>query len=360
MTDGAAVIERQSQQLIVVLARTIFNSMVETVHQPLQTAVAYQEDSGLWRSHRIAAFVFYITDGDIEIAAVQLGSSLVHVDQQLMTLTHEAELQVLQFLEGHYRSSRLVGDVSLDYVDRINEHVVTYRRGGRLAGHRVFLITDIAVGIQMDLLAISIRQHLDLVVLLTLLTVEGQVGQQTSLIAIRTLRRVGLDERQRQSLCKEAELIDVTSQPVAGVDGNSLSVSILLLILGSTKHWDTTTDSTEAVGSKRGAQLLIDVDVNHVDTTVHRHGVVVPLSVTPVARNLHSEAVRTVHQLLSLEGDVESVLSTILGLCTGTVADQYTTTVAVGLEPEHQRIVLFLRAVHSVCCQLQTLVDQVQ
>ena len=120
------------------------------------------------------------------------------------------------------------------------------------------------------------------------------------------------------------------------------------------------TDTTKTVGSKRGEQLLINIDICHVDTAVHRHGEVVPLTVAPVAWNLNSKAVGAVHQLLSLEGNVEDVLSTYLSLRTGTVADQYAATVTVGLEPEHHGIVLLLCAVHSVRRQLKSFVSQVQ
>ena len=287
---------------------------------------------------------------------VQLRGSLVHVHQQLVSLTHVTEVQVLQFLVGHYRSSRCVGDVCEYHVDGVNEYIVTHRRRGRLAGLRVKLIADITVGILIDLLAVRISHRHKRIVLLTLLAVERQVGQHTSLITTRALRRIGLDERLWQGLSEEAELVDVTRQPVASIDGDYIVLCIKLFVQCCTDERSTTADTTEAIGSEGGAQFLIDVDIGHVEATVHRHGEVVPLVVAPVARNLDGLTVRAEHQLLSLEGNVEDVLSTYLLLRTGTVADQYTTTVAVGLEPEHQRVVLILRAAQSVIRQLDTVV----
>ena len=99
------------------LAATILNRSIQSVYNPLEAAIGYQITSCLRRSHSVATLVLHVTDSDIDVATVQLGCRLVHVDQQLMTFTYEAELQVLQFLEGHYRCSRLIGDVRHDFVN---------------------------------------------------------------------------------------------------------------------------------------------------------------------------------------------------------------------------------------------------
>ena len=82
----------------------------------------------------------------------------------------------------------------------------------------------------------------------------------------------------------------------------------------------------------------------------------VPLTVAPVARYLDGHAVRAVHQFLSLEADVELVLGTIVLLQSATVREQRTTTLSVGLEPEHQRVVLLGRAVQCRLSQQHALV----
>ena len=80
----------------------------------------------------------------------------------------------------------------------------------------------------------------------------------------------------------------------------------------------------------------------------------VPLVVAPVARHLSGKAIRAIHKFLILKGYVEDVLSTYLFLSAGTVAYQYAATVAVGLKPEHQRVVLLLGTVHGALHQLQS------
>ena len=136
----------------------------------------------------------------------------VDAHQHLVVLAGEAELQVRQFLVGHHGCCRLAGDVAQHFVLRGHEHVVAHRCRGGLLRHWVQFIAHLAHVVQIDLLAPRVGHRLDAVVLLPLLPVEREIGQQTGLVALRTLRGVGLDKRQRQCLLEHAEFVEVTSQ----------------------------------------------------------------------------------------------------------------------------------------------------
>ena len=219
----------------------------------------------------------------------------------------------------------------------------------------VEFIDDVTIVVTLNHLTIYIRFHLYRVVRLQFLAVEAQIGHQTGLITVRALLRVGVDERLRQSLCKEAEFINVTLQRCRAV------IRVLVNdIACSTDERSTAADTTQTISLEGCAQLLVHIDVSHVACTVHRHGVVVPLVVAPVTFHLDGEAVRTVHQLLSFESDVELVLCTVVLLQTTSVREQCTTTLCVGLEPEHQGVVLLLRAVQCRLQQFHTLVGLLQ
>ena len=90
---------------------------------------------------------------------------------------------------------------------------------------------------------------------------EVQIGQQTHLIALRTLRRIALDERERQSLFEEAQLIDVTTQPFACVDSGYLPVCLFLTIEGRSDKRMTAANTTQTVRWESYAQCLVDIDV---------------------------------------------------------------------------------------------------
>ena len=177
--------------------------------------------------------------------------------------------------------------------------------------------------------------------------VEAQIGQQTGLVAVRTLRRVGLDERLRQSLSEDNQLVHITLQRRVAVDGSAdagLSAA----------------DAAQAVGSEGRAQLRVHVDVGHVVGAVHRHGIVVPLVVAPVASQLSGKAVRAERQRVGFESDVKAVAVVADFLQALAVAQQRTAALGVGLEPEHQRVVLLGRAVDGFVRQLQAFVLLVQ
>ena len=355
MVLGAVVVERQCQDLVVILACTILHGMIESVDEPLQTAGCYQIASRLRRSQRVTVLILYLIQGHIDVAMVQLGSSLVELYHHLVTSADEAVLQVSHLLVRQYRSSLCLIDVAHDDILAIRKLIPASRSLCRLLGLGIKFIDDVTIGITLYYLTIYIRYHFDGVVRLQFLTVEAQISLQTSLITVRALLRVGVDERLRQGLSEEAELVDITLQRSCAV------VSVLVdHIAACTDERIATADTTQCIGLEGSAYLLVYVDVSHVASTVHGHRIVVPLVVAPVARYLDSEAVRTVHQLLSLESDVELVLRTVVLLQTTAVREQRTATLGIGLEPEHQRVVLFASSIQGAALQLQALVFLVQ
>ena len=71
----------------------------------------------------------------------------------------------------------------------------------------------------------------------------------------------------------------------------------------------------------------------------------VPAVVAPVAFHVSSKAVRAVHQFVTVKSEVETVPCVALFLSAVAVAQQCAAPVAVGLEPEHQRVVVVAGAV---------------
>ena len=82
----------------------------------------------------------------------------------------------------------------------------------------------------------------------------------------------------------------------------------------------------------------------------------VPLVVAPVACHMSSKAVRTVHQFVTIESYVELVLCITTILQTAAIREQSTTPSSIGLEPEHQCVVLIDGAVQSILRHLKTIV----
>ena len=85
-----------------------------------------------------------------------------------------------------------------------------------------------------------------------------------------------------------------------------------------------------------------------------------PLAVAPVASHLFGKTVGAVHQLVVLEANVELVLTAVILLQATAVGEQRAATVLIGLEPEHQRVVLLGGAVQGIARQLHTLVSLLQ
>ena len=354
------VVERQAQQLVLILARTIFNSMVEAVRYPLYTAVGHVVAGRLRRSHRVAVLILDVTHRHVDVAVVQSGGILVDIHQQLVAPADETELQVLHLLVGHHRCCLCLVEVLLDDSFVIDEQVVTYQCARWLLRQRIELIAWLTLIVQIDLLAVGVRHQFDAVVLLALLAVECQVSHQSGLVAVRTLRSVGTDELFGQCLCKEHQFVYVTLHGIGTVHDLYIAILLQLVVAGCTDERISAADAAQAVGLEVGAYFLIYIDVGHVACTVHRYGEVVPVAVAPVARNLGHEAVRAIHQLVGLESDVELVHGADVFLHTATVREQCTASVGIGLKPEHQCVVVLAAAVQCVLIQQHTLVGLLQ
>ena len=93
--------------------------------------------------------------------------------------------------------------------------------------------------------------------------------------------------------------------------------------------------------------------------TVHGHGVVVPLAVAPLARNVGDKTVGAISQRVGLKSDVELVHSAVVLSQASAVGEQRAASVSIGLKPEHQRVVLLGGAVYGVLIQEHALVGLV-
>ena len=180
---------------IELLARSVGHLLQQAVGQPLQTAAVHIVAGRLRRSHRVAVLVLHVAQRHVDVPVVDALCQFVDAHQHLVVLAGETELQVRQFLVGHHGGCRLAGDAAQDFVGRTDEHIVAHRCRGGLLRHGVQFIAHLAHVVQVYLLTPRVGHRLDAVVLLPLLAVEGEIGQQTGLVALRTLRGVCLDER---------------------------------------------------------------------------------------------------------------------------------------------------------------------
>ena len=338
------VIERQ----VYCLSIAILDGGIHSVHQPLQTAVVYKVTCRLRRSHCVAVLILHITHRNIDIAVVQFGWSLIEFYHQLVASADEAELQVRHFLIRNNRCCIGSVDALLDNIDIVNKQIVAYQYVGRFLRCRVKLIAWLALVVQVKLLAVSIRHCFDSIILLAFLTVEAQISHQACLVTVRTLRRVSADKLLRQSLSKEQQFIHVTGHSIVTVNYIYSAIVLTHFVACSTDERITAADATKAVCLEGCFQILINIYVSHVASAVHCHGVVVPLVVAPIAWDLGSKAVRTIHQFFTFETDVEQVLSTDVFLQTATVAQQCSTSFGICLKPEHKGVVMVCRTVDGV------------
>ena len=138
--------------------------------------------------------------------------------------------------------------------------------------HWVELVAYGSLVVEIEFLAIWIWHQFQIVILLAFLPIKGEVSQQAGFIALRTPCGIALYERLRQSLCKETELIHIARKPVSCVGGGHVTILVQFVVAGSTDEWVSAADATKRVGSKRGTQCLIHIDVGHIERTVHRHG----------------------------------------------------------------------------------------
>ena len=102
-------------------------------------------------------------------------------------------------------------------------------------------------------------------------------------------------------------------------------------------------DAAQGVDGEGLFQFLVHVEATHVQRAVHAHGQMVPRAVAVVAAGVHLLTAGAEEQRAVLQADVEVLLPALLvpGLA---VAHQRSVAVA-GAEPQHQRVVLIVRAV---------------
>ena len=356
--DGVGVVLRTVvvERQFTALTASILDGYIQTVDRPLQTAVGHVVACRLRRSHRVAVQVLDVAQRHVDVAVVQLRVRLVEFHQHLVAASDERELQVGHLLVGHHRCSVLLVEVRQHHILIVHEQVVAHQYVSGLLRLWVELIARLALVIEIEFLAIDIGHQLDAVVLLALLAVEAQVGQQTGLVAVGALRRIGLDELLRQCLSKEQQFVDVTLQRSLSVLSQQGVLLVDDVVAAGTDERIAAADAAKAVGFEGGNELLVHVDVGHAAAAVHGHGVVVPLAVAPVAWNVGYKAVGAVLQRVGLEADVELVHSAVVLLQSATIGEQRAASVLIGLKPEHQRVVLLGGAVHGVLIQEHTLV----
>ena len=101
---------------------------------------------------------------------------------------------------------------------------------------------------------------------------------------------------------------------------------------------------------------MVDIDACHVARTVHGHNIVVPAVVAIFVAQHELLAIGAILQFrVFFEADEELVDGCHIGLATRTVTKQSTMALFIGLEPEHQRVVLLGGAIEALVNELQTL-----
>ena len=216
------------------------------------------------------------------------------------------------------------------------------------------LIDDCSIDVLLDDLVQGVGMEHVVVVLDALLAVEAHVGDESLLVALRTLHAVALDERLRQSLSEEAQLIDVSGERVLLMEHVGTCGSLVI------PHHIAQVDvvavnAAERVGVEAMLERAVEINVGHMMGAVHGHGIVVPLSVAVVAGNDELHTVGAVFQFASLESDEEVVAGMGVGGTSGAVAQQCSSSAYIGLEPEHECVIRLLVAAQCFGQQLHAL-----
>ena len=180
--------------------------------------------------------------------------------------------------------------------------------------------------------------------------VERHVGNESALRAARRLGRVAFDECRWQCLLEECQTVDMTCEGICLIQGWVAA----LLPYHIAEEEASAEHTAERVGGQLCLQFVIHIDACHVAHAVHGHRVVVPCVIAVVAFQCELTTVGAVLQLVVLKADEELVACTLIVSCTRTVCHQRTVLLG-SLEPEHQRVVLFVVALEEVCSQLQAL-----
>ena len=228
---------------------------------PAQRVAVDVDGHGGRRCHVVAVQVGNVVDGDVDRALVDARVKLVEVHQQLVVAPDIAEVQVAQFLVGLHRSADVLVNVLTDEVVGIDEHGVA-------------LIGFLAVQVVVYLLAQHVGTQHDVAVLLPLLAVEVQIGDEALLRAADGLGAVALDERHRQCLLEEADAVEVSRHRVVLVQ--HVVVESLLMPYHVAKVEVFARHTAEVLGRELCLQHIVDVDAGHLVGAVDGHGVVVP------------------------------------------------------------------------------------
>ena len=201
--------------------------------------------------------------------------------------------------------------------------------------HGVVVFSRIAVHIFLNYLVQDEWTHHKVTVFLPFLVIETEIGYQSLLASARTLGTISLDEQRRQCLLEQAYFVDVAREGILLIEFQVAS----FLPYHVSKVEIVASHTAQRVCGERRPQFVVDVNVCHLVRTVYGHRIMVPTSIAPLTE-FHFHAVCTVFQVFAFETDEEFVLGKCIGGLTSTVAQHGSTTVSVGLEPEHQRVVI--------------------
>ena len=224
--------------------------------------------------------------------------------------------------------------------------------GQRICEHRVAPLQLLAV-VVIDFLAESVGLQGVFVVQLTLLAVESEEGDQSFLAATYGLLAVATDERRRQGLLEEADAVEPSREGI-------VLVAHVVVLSGFVPHHVSEVEvvalhATQGVGGELCLERAVNVDAGDLMCPVDGHGVVMPFVVAEVVAQGIFPSVGPVFQGLTLESDEELVACIRVGGLAGAIADECSAPVLVGLEPEHERVVLFLGAAESLGAHLHSL-----
>ena len=288
--------------------------------------------------HLVAVQVGNVLHGDVHRGVLDVLVRLVEVDDEFVVLGGETELDVLLHTQVAHR-----GEVGL-----VGQGRYVFPDEG------VHLVGVVAALVDVAFHALGGEGQFVGVVHLLLVLAERQVGQQSQFVAFGADVVVVVDDVGRHGGLPETEVVDVSGQFV--FHGRHRAP----VVVAGTQVEPVRRDAAERVDGKGRAERVVHVDVAHIARAVHRHGVVVPFVVAVVARDDLLEAVAAVHQILSFEADEELVLRVHFVGASVAVGQQCAASSGVGLEPEHEGVVLPLGAGEEAFFQFHTVAHAVE
>ena len=229
---------------------------------PVQRIAVHVEALRDGRSHEVAVLVGYAVQRDIDVALVDAGVLLVDVHHELVVASHEAEVELAQFLVCLDRSAYSGIDVRQDFAHRIDKHAVA------LAG-------VVAVVVALHHLAQGVGLQGKSADLLLFLTGKVHIDQQSALFTAGRLRGIALDERCGQGLLEEGQSVDVARQGIV-----LQHFRLAFLLPHHVAEVEACADhAAQRVGGKLCLRFIVNIDGGHVARTVHGHGIVMPVVV---------------------------------------------------------------------------------